>query len=64
MKNTKKLSQRNLQNNPAEQNRNRPENKDNLDSREGLEQNVKGDDVTHNRKEHRNEPRSGKRSRK
>jgi hypothetical protein len=30
----------------------RPENKDNLDSREGEEQQFKGDDVTHNRKEH------------
>jgi len=29
----------------------RPENKDNLDAREGLEQNTKGDDITHNRKE-------------
>lgn len=28
-----------------------PQNKDNLDSREGEEQNTKGDDVTHNRKE-------------
>jgi hypothetical protein len=29
----------------------RPENKDNLDHREGLEQRTKGDDVTHNKKE-------------
>lgn len=29
----------------------RPENKDNLDSREGEEQDDKGDDVTHNKKE-------------
>ncbi len=29
----------------------RPQNKDNLDSREGLEQSSKGNDVTHNRKE-------------
>ncbi len=29
----------------------RPENKDNLDSREGEEQEFKGDDVTHNVKE-------------
>ena len=28
-----------------------PQNKNNLDSREGEEQDVKGDDVTHNRKE-------------
>ena len=33
------------------QNKNRPENKDNLDSREGEEQQFKGDDITHNRKE-------------
>ncbi len=32
-------------------NRKRPENKDNLDSREGEEQETKGDDVTHNKKE-------------
>ena len=30
----------------------RAENKDNLDSREGEEQQTKGDDVTHNRKAH------------
>lgn len=64
MKSTQKNSQRNVPNNPAMQNRNRPENKDNLDSREGLEQNVKGDDVTHNRKETRTAPKSGKRERK
>lgn len=29
----------------------RPENKDNLDSREGEEQEDKGDDVTHNEKD-------------
>jgi hypothetical protein len=28
----------------------RPENKDNLDSREGEEQRFKGDDITHNKK--------------
>lgn len=32
----------------------RPENKDNLDSRENEEQDFKGDDVTHNRKPHSN----------
>lgn len=32
----------------------RPENKDNLDSREGEEQEFKGDDTTHNRKPHSN----------
>jgi hypothetical protein len=35
-------------------NRRRPENKDNLDSREGEEQLFKGDDVTHNQKAHKN----------
>jgi hypothetical protein len=35
----------------------RPENKDNLDSREGEEQQTKGDDVTHNVKEVHNRPR-------
>lgn len=33
------------------QNRQRPENKDNLDSREGEEQLEKGDNITHNKKE-------------
>ncbi len=31
----------------------RPENKDNLDSREGEEQDFKGDDTTHNVKPHK-----------
>ncbi len=35
--------------------RSRPENKDNLDSRENLEWQTKGDDVTHNVKEVRSE---------
>ena len=39
-------------------NEKRPENKDNLDSREGEEQQSKGDDVTHNRKETKSEPKS------
>ena len=30
---------------------NRPENKDNLDSRDGEEQLTKGDDITHNERE-------------
>ena len=33
----------------------RPENKDNLDSRKNEEQDTKGDDITHNKKDHRNE---------
>lgn len=38
----------------------RPQNKDNLDSREGLEQEKKGDDVTHNRKEMKNDRKNVK----
>lgn len=41
-------------------NEKRPENKDNLDSREGEEQETKGDDVTHNKKEKQNEPNRSK----
>lgn len=36
---------------PVNKNNNRPEIRDNLDSREGEEQETKGDDVTHNKKE-------------
>lgn len=32
----------------------RPENKDNLDSRKNEEQDVKGDDITHNKKDTKN----------
>jgi hypothetical protein len=39
-------------------NKHRPENKDNLDSREGLEQDYKGDDITHNRKETKSDRKS------
>jgi len=35
-------------------NKHRPENKDDIDSREGEEQLIKGDDITHNRKERKN----------
>lgn len=35
----------------ANSNRNRPENKDNLDSRKNEEQRFKGDDITHNEKD-------------
>lgn len=35
-------------------NKHRPENKDDIDSREGEEQLMKGDDRTHNRKERKN----------
>lgn len=33
----------------------KPENKDNLDSRKNEEWDTKGDDVTHNKKEHQSE---------
>ena len=49
MKNAKSQTpQHNVQFNA---NKKRAENKDNLDSREGEEQNFKGDDVTHNKKD-------------
>jgi hypothetical protein len=35
-------------------NKHRPENKDDIDSREGEEQLLKGDDRTHNKKERKN----------
>jgi hypothetical protein len=44
-------SQTNKQNKQSVSHRPRPEIRDNLDSREGEEQDTKGDDVTHNRKE-------------
>ncbi len=43
-----------------ETNKHRPENKDNLDSREGEEQQFKGDDMTHNKKERKSD-KKGKR---
>lgn len=43
-------------------NRHRPENKDNLDSRANEEQEFKGDDTTHNRKDHHNQPRKKNRN--
>jgi len=42
-------------------NKHRPENKDDIDSREGEEQLMKGDDTTHNRKERKNLKKSTKR---
>ncbi len=51
----------NIGNNTSRQNRsmpnspvNRPQNKDDIDSRSNEEQDVKGQDVTHNKKEVRN----------
>ena len=58
MKNTKAPNQK--QNIQFNQNKNRTENKDNLDSREGEEQQRKGDDVTHNKKEVQNKRSSKK----
>lgn len=43
--------QDNMSNKQPVSNKARSENKDNLDSREGEEQQFKGDDVTHNQKE-------------
>ena len=45
--------------NPTEGNK-KPENKDNLDSRKNEEWDTKGDDVTHNEKEHRSEGKKKK----
>ena len=38
----------------------RPENKDSLDSRENEEQDIKGDDITHNKKENKSKKTSQK----
>jgi hypothetical protein len=42
---------------PQFNNKQRPENKDNLDSRKNEEQDFKGDDTTHNKKDHHNQPK-------
>jgi hypothetical protein len=52
------------QSKPAPQinkNQQRPENKDNLDSREGEEQIIKGDDITHNKKETKDKKKNSRR---
>jgi hypothetical protein len=58
MKNTNnqgsKQSQNPKHNTQFNTNKHRPENKDDLDSREGEEQLYKGDDITHNQKAHKN----------
>ncbi len=41
----------NINRKPADKNTNRPEIRDNLDSRKNEEQEFKGDDTTHNKKE-------------
>ena len=60
MKNTR--PQNTKQNVQFNQNKHRPENKDNLDSREGEEQTFKGDDITHNKKKTHNAPSKKKKS--
>lgn len=53
------MSQQNPNHNmKMDANKHRPENKDNLDSREGEEQLIKGTDITHNKKTKRNEKTS------
>ena len=52
MKNIKQQTQNH--NTKLNNNKRRPENKDNMDSREGEEQLTKGDDITHNKKERKN----------
>lgn len=47
-------SQRPDHNTQFNANKKRPETRDNLDSRSNEEQEFKGDDVTHNSKDHRN----------
>ena len=49
MKHTKPKNQKSQS--QIDANKRRPENKDNVDSREGEEQLFKKDDITHNRKE-------------
>ena len=46
--------QTSFQNIKLSNNKHRPENKDDIDSREGEEQLIKGDDRNHNRKERKN----------
>ena len=58
MKNTKPQS--NQQNTRFNANKHRPENKDNLDSREGEEQNLKGEHTTHNKKQTKSEKKGTK----
>lgn len=62
MKNSSTPPQNNKQNPAAGTSPNKPEIRDNLDSREGEEQNDKGDDVTHNEKETKKD--KGKKSKK
>lgn len=55
----KNIQSQNSKPNPrVNSNKHRPENKDNLVSREGEEQQLKGDDVTHNKKETKTEKKN------
>ena len=53
-------SQNNMQNKSFTGHRPRPDTRDDLDSRKNEEQDTKGDDVTHNRKEKRNDRKNVK----
>jgi hypothetical protein len=53
MKNTTPQSQTKSANTRLNANKHRPEIRDNLDSRINEEQELKGDDITNNKKEHR-----------
>ena len=57
MKKNNKGSEKNIQFN---QNKARPDERDNLDSRKNEEQEFKADDITHNKKENRNNKQSKK----
>ena len=47
---------------PVTANKPSPEIRDNLDSRKNEEQNLKGDDITHNKKEYHQEPKAKNKS--
>ena len=51
----KNIKQQTQNHNTKFNNKRRPENKDDMDSREGEEQLIKGDDITHNKKERKNQ---------
>lgn len=61
MKNSNSKSQTQNTNVRLNDNKRRPENKDNLDSRGSEEQHTKGDDVTHNHKDEQTK-KSGKKA--
>jgi len=55
-----KTNPKNTAKNAAGNQRSTPENKDNLDSRQGEEQRKKGEDTTHNKKEKHSEHKTKK----